>query len=287
MLVFTLQWNSKYEKQCILHKLWLMEGGGVVLNLPKPSSRWIASSSLAVEIGPSAGRTRDVMSQSVEEDFVTFDLVTGFKACLVGCSSTKMENGLFSCPPNIFAGLAKAFSSWQPFSTPVWKLNKILIKQSVRLEKATVAVALPTCGILNSNFAISYLCCPRGLDPNIVRYTPKSRPFWCISCGQTCICLLYTPWSKVFGILPVDIVSKHKRRHCLQKVFVIRKGEIWSIYFSKNRNIQSCIEQVSVLKSGMRETVQRLCSSKPNCLNSVYSWVWNEPKARQARWIPR
>lgn len=121
--------------------------GGGVLNLPKPSSRWIASSSLAVEIGPSAGRTRDVMSQSVEEDFVTFDLVTGFKACLVGCSSTKMENGLFSCPPNIFAGLAKAFSSWQPFSTPVWKLNKMLIKQSVRLEKVTVAVALPTCGI--------------------------------------------------------------------------------------------------------------------------------------------
>lgn len=199
------------------------------------------------------------MSQSVEEDFVTFDLVTGFKACLVGCSSTKMENGLFSCPPNIFAGLAKAFSSWQPFSTPVWKLNKILIKQSVRLEKATVAVALPTCGILNSNFAISYLCCPRGLDPNIVRYTPKSRPFWCISCGQTCICLLYTPWSKVFGILPVDIVSKHKRRHCLQKVFVIRKGEIWSIYFSKNRNIQSCIEQVSVFKSGICEKPCRDC----------------------------
>lgn len=144
-LLFNKIQNMKNNVYCINFGSW--KGGGVVLNLPKPSSRWIASSSLAVEIGPSAGRTRDVMSQSVEEDFVTFDLVTGFKACLVGCSSTKMENGLFSCPPNIFAGLAKAFSSWQPFSTPVWKLNKILIKQSVRLEKATVAVALPTCGI--------------------------------------------------------------------------------------------------------------------------------------------
>lgn len=172
------------------------------------------------------------MSQSVEEDFVTFDLVTGFKACLAGCSSTKMENGLFSCPPNIFAGLANAFSSWQPFSTPVWKLIKF-DKAKRAAWKGYRGSALPGLWNLNSNFAISYLCCPRRLDPNIVRYTPKSRPFWCISCGQTCICLLYTPWSKVFGILLVDIVSKHKRRHCLQKSICSTKRRTMKYIFLK------------------------------------------------------
>lgn len=90
-------------------------------NLPNPSSwwRWIASSSLAVAIGPSGGLTKDVMSQSVAAGLGTFvDLVTGFRACLAGCSSTKMEKGLFSWPPKILAGLANAFSSWQ-LSTPV------------------------------------------------------------------------------------------------------------------------------------------------------------------------
>lgn len=64
---------------------------------------------LVVEIGLSVGRIKDVMLQSVEEDFVIFDLVIGFKVCFVGCFLIKMENGLFFCLLNIFVGLVNVF----------------------------------------------------------------------------------------------------------------------------------------------------------------------------------
>lgn len=210
------------------------------------------------------------MSQSVEEDFVTFDLVTGFKACLAGCSSTKMENGLFSCPPNIFAGLANAFSSWQPFSTPVWKLIKF-DKAKRAAWKGYRGCALPGLWNLNSNFAISYLCCPRRLDPNIVRYTPKSRPFWCISCGQTCICLLYTPWSKVFGILLVDIVSKHKRRHCLQKSICSTKRRNMKYIFLKESKYSELHWVSLCFQVGNARNRADCVLSSPNCVWTPYT----------------
>lgn len=39
--------------------------------------------------------------------------------------------------------------------------------------------------------------------------------------------------------------------------------------------------------SAARNSVVPICLLALDCLNFAYSWVWNEPKSRQARWIPR